>query len=692
MEPKSAVKLAALCLILVTLLVTGAGLSPVSVQAQDGSSTRNASQSAQAAPFDPAAGTTGGPAAPADVLASYPSAAAYDSGWIAILPNQTYLLTHNLGGSVDDYVVDLRFYGENPTLGNHGFNQIGYGGNQLADPPPTGYAVDDQVGAFWHSLNTSTVKVYRMPQDKAYATKIRLRIWVAATEDYDSGWLAIAADSLITRTFSIAGGAADNYLVNLEFKDTGAGLGIHQRFYGGTSLAGTNNRVGAYWRNLTDTSIQVYRKAEEDYVDQVRVRIWNQPKPTYDSGWVNGNLGAYVYLTHNIGGNPDDYIVDLQFKDPDNGMGVNQDCYGGCDLRAKDTIYADTKQGAYWRNLTSAKIEVGRRAEDHFADQVRVRIWNVWTPTRPAYDSGWKTTSTGSISQPYHNLGGDEDDYLVNLTYSDTTWGVNQMYYGMKYFGATPPGGYSANQSAGAYWRSLTTSSVVIYRATNDQTVDQWRLRIWRMPKPDYDSGWTPIAAGGVEVFNHRLTGDRSDFLVDVSFYDPDNGSGKNQRYLGGMVTSADDYHGAFWSSFTTISSNSNLSVYRFPDDVAVDQVRVRIWRVNTPDYGSGFQSFTPDQIRTFSHNLGGDADLMLVDVTARQDTGDHKLFYGRVDIGAGDPFGAYVENDRGGFYWYGLTRSVIKAQRLPEDVNALSINARIWSLPAMIYVPFVKK
>ena len=255
-------------------------------------------------------------------------------------------------------------------------------------------------------------------------------------------------------------------------------------------------------------------------MNQVRVRIWNQPKPTYDSGWVNGNLGTYVNLVHNIGGNPDDYIVDLQFKDPNNSMGVNQRCYGGCDLRTLNGDYSNTKQGAYWRRLTSTNIEVGRRADDVFADQVRVRIWNFWTPTRPDYDSGWKTTTAGSISQPFHYLGGSEDDYLVNLIYSDTTWKVNQMYYGVKYFGANPPSGYSANQSAGAYWRSLTNSSIVVFRAVNDVTVDQWRLRIWRMPKPDYDSGWQTIAAGSVLSFDHGLIGDPADFLVDVSFND----------------------------------------------------------------------------------------------------------------------------------------------------------------------------
>ncbi len=528
MDTKPAARLAALWIILVILLVAGTGLAPASVQAQIEPPTQPGAQ------FDPASAsgpTSGSAAAAPEAAALYPGTPMYDSGWMAINPAQTMLLTHSLGGSIDNYVVDLRFYGDSATLEDHGVNQVAYGGNQLIAPVPTGFAENDSVGAYWYALTTSTVRVYRMPQDKTYAAKFRLRIWITTNENYDSGWFDIGPDASVTRTFSITGGVADNYQVYLEFKDTGAALGIHQRFYGSFSLASTNERFGAYWRSLTDTSITVYRRANEAYVDQARVRIWNQPSPTYDSGWVTGNLNTYNYLTHNIGGNPDDYIVDLQFKDLDNGMGVNQRCYGGCDFRANDTPYVDTKQGAYWRKLTRTNIEVGRRTDDHFADQVRVRIWHYWKPTHPAYDTGWKTTPAGSSTILNHNLGGNANDYLVSLIFSDATYKVNQLFYGVKVFGTNPPTGYSTNQSGGAFWENLTANSITVYRALNDRFVDQWRLRIWRMPKPDYASGWTAISAGGTHVFDHGLVGDRSDFLVDVSFNDPTI-YGINQIYL----------------------------------------------------------------------------------------------------------------------------------------------------------------
>ena len=222
MDTKPAAKLVVLWLILVILLVSGSGMAPVSVLAQDGSPTQDTPLSptkdaAQPAQADPATGYVDGqgPTAPAAALARYPGRAAYDSGWLAINAGQTLQLNHNLGGSVDNYVVDLRFFGASTTLESHGFNQIMYGGDQLIAPVPAGYAVDDQVGAYWHSLNTSSIKVYRMAQDKTYATKIRVRIWVITEEDYDSGWqrycgkrplsrslLASAAEQRITTWFT----------------------------------------------------------------------------------------------------------------------------------------------------------------------------------------------------------------------------------------------------------------------------------------------------------------------------------------------------------------------------------------------------------------------------------------------------------------------------------------------------------
>jgi hypothetical protein len=90
---------------------------------------------------------------------------------------------------------------------------------------------------------------------------------------------------------------------------------------------------------------------------------------------------------------------------------------------------------------------------------------------RPAYDSGWITTPFGSPSQLYtriltHNLGGNADDYVVDLQ--------------RKVSGIAGPN--LSNQGLGTefYYSFLTTSSVSVsapYSAVD--LVTSVRLRIW---------------------------------------------------------------------------------------------------------------------------------------------------------------------------------------------------------------------
>jgi hypothetical protein len=71
-------------------------------------------------------------------------------------------------------------------------------------------------------------------------------------------------------------------------------------------------------------------------------------------------------LTHNIGGNVDNYVVDMQFKHTGSGdIGI---IYIGGHM---DDGYF---RGAYWRLLTSSSILVGRMSNDGYVDQVRIRI------------------------------------------------------------------------------------------------------------------------------------------------------------------------------------------------------------------------------------------------------------------------------------------------------------------------------
>lgn len=89
--------------------------------------------------------------------------------------------------------------------------------------------------------------------------------------DYDTGWTALAQDTTATLTHSL-GGDADKYLVDLMMKDTGATYGVNIFGLGSREITG-GTRVGYYYLNLTNSTVQVYREAN-DPSEQYRLRIW----------------------------------------------------------------------------------------------------------------------------------------------------------------------------------------------------------------------------------------------------------------------------------------------------------------------------------------------------------------------------------------------------------------------------------
>jgi hypothetical protein len=94
------------------------------------------------------------------------------------------------------------------------------------------------------------------------------------------------------------------------------------------------------------------------------------PRPAWNSGWVPlPHIPGHPFtLTHGVGGNVDDYVIDIQFRD-DNWYGIHQINYGtGKD---KDGRWA----GAEYSNLTNQSIDIYRAEDDPWCDEVRVRIW-----------------------------------------------------------------------------------------------------------------------------------------------------------------------------------------------------------------------------------------------------------------------------------------------------------------------------
>jgi hypothetical protein len=91
------------------------------------------------------------------------------------------------------------------------------------------------------------------------------------------------------------------------------------------------------------------------------------PRPAYDSGWVSVGLGSDVVRTHNLGGNADNYVVDLTCRNT-GGAGVSNWGVGG--------DATDSEQfGAWWSDLSTTSITLNRNADDADCPEVRVRIW-----------------------------------------------------------------------------------------------------------------------------------------------------------------------------------------------------------------------------------------------------------------------------------------------------------------------------
>ena len=97
------------------------------------------------------------------------------------------------------------------------------------------------------------------------------------------------------------------------------------------------------------------------------------PRPAYDSGFVAIDAGDLQLFTHNIGGNPENYFVDLRCKDT-GGFLPN----GITNLRVGlEDMDGGADHGAYWLWLSDTNIYVFRGTGDPICDQVQVRIWEI---------------------------------------------------------------------------------------------------------------------------------------------------------------------------------------------------------------------------------------------------------------------------------------------------------------------------
>jgi hypothetical protein len=93
---------------------------------------------------------------------------------------------------------------------------------------------------------------------------------------------------------------------------------------------------------------------------------------------------------------------------------------------------------------------------------------------RPAYDSGWLTLGQGGEADRTHNIYGNVDNYVVDLTCkTPALTGINNWGVG---------GDANWEESYGAWWSRLTTTGIRLHRWNDDTDCPQVRVRIWVYP------------------------------------------------------------------------------------------------------------------------------------------------------------------------------------------------------------------
>ena len=279
-------------------------------------------------------------------IISYIDIPAYDSGWesLGIRPDPISVeFTHNIGGNHDNYMVNLECR-DNISLGtydctDHLFN----------------------VNVLWYDLTSTTLKVFAIGGSRPHDVRVRI---FTETPAYDSGWesLGIRPDPISVEFTHDLGGNPDDYMVNLECRDN-ISLGVYD-----CTDHGFN--INVHWYDLNNITVKVFAIGGTR-PDDVRVRIYTET-PTYDSGWESLGIRPdpiSVNFTHNLGGNPDDYVVSLE-------------CWDNSSLGTYDCTDHSFNVNVLWYDLTSTTVKVFATSGS-WPDNVRISIWRAHTVYLP---------------------------------------------------------------------------------------------------------------------------------------------------------------------------------------------------------------------------------------------------------------------------------------------------------------------
>ena len=190
----------------------------------------------------------------------------------------------------------------------------------------------------------------------------------------------------------------------------------------------------------------------------------------YDSGWITFGLDEKKTINHDLGGNPEDYVVDVQAI---GSFGIVNQLNFGSDTTIPDSVSV-TRYGFFWQALDNTSIEIMRVADDYTAMEIRVRIWVV---QEVDYDSGWRAVVPASTLNLEHNLGGNPEDYIIDLQFKSTGFaGVHKRSYGIDTSYNNQVG--ENLQEWGAYYYRLNDKAVKVNVGEDALEINELCVRI----------------------------------------------------------------------------------------------------------------------------------------------------------------------------------------------------------------------
>ena len=290
-----------------------------------------------------------------------------------------------------------------------------------------------------------------------------------------------------------------------------------------------------------------------------------------------------------------------------------------------------------------------------------------------SWTSGWTSINQDQTRIFNHNLNVPPEQLAVELWFRDTAaggLGIHRAHYG----GIEISDPTSIRQ--GAFWRNLTANTIAVRRLPDDELTDQINVRVWVAPMPDYDSGWQAIAPDATQVFNHNLGIPATDLTVGMWFRSTLLGI---HQYAYGGLTDRTDEQGAYWYGLT----DNSVSVYRLPDDIWVEQVRVVVVQGDPPAYDSlvalgSWQTVAPGATFTFNHNLNWDPNLLVVRAECYGNVSGvpsiHQMWAGGDEWAGGQFCGAHVQR---------LTANTVQFVRQPNDLQCNQARVVIYTRAA---------